>query len=280
MHETTPDLRERKGSAIHASWTAAAVAAFREDLARSLRPTPFVIGGIAGLFLAYLGPFETHTATLAKRYIYWPGVIITGTLFGIVISSAVGALFDRDAERPLLSALFTAAVLTPTGALFVLMATHAIFGAHVMTYTALLAPVFLLSLAMTGVNYLAERRQHSLPAASTAPAAAPTSKTVRFIERLPFRLRDAQIYAVQAEDHYLRVHTSRGSDLILLRLSDAIAELDPIEGAQTHRSWWVARAAITDVHRGDGRATLVLRDGAEAPVSRGYLPSLRDKGWL
>jgi hypothetical protein len=37
-----------------------------------------------------------------------------------------------------------------------------------------------------------------------------------------------------------------------------VAELEGIEGAQTHRSWWVAKAAVRDAKRGDGRATLTL----------------------
>jgi DNA-binding LytR/AlgR family response regulator len=65
-----------------------------------------------------------------------------------------------------------------------------------------------------------------------------------------------------------------------MRLSDAIAELEGIEGAQVHRSWWVAREAIAQAVRGDGRATLTLQDGAEVPVSRTYARLLRERGWI
>ncbi|WP_235559357.1 LytTR family DNA-binding domain-containing protein [Brevundimonas sp. Leaf168] len=84
---------------------------------------------------------------------------------------------------------------------------------------------------------------------------------------------------MQAEDHYLRIHTDRGSDLILMRLSDAVEELEGLEGAQTHRSWWVAREAVRAVERGDGRATLTLDGGLSAPVSRRYARMLRDAEW-
>ena len=84
---------------------------------------------------------------------------------------------------------------------------------------------------------------------------------------------------MQSEDHYLRVHTDRGSDLILMRLADALQELEGLEGAQTHRSWWVARSAVRDVSRGDGRATLTLDGGLSVPVSRRYAKALRDAGW-
>jgi DNA-binding LytR/AlgR family response regulator len=83
-----------------------------------------------------------------------------------------------------------------------------------------------------------------------------------------------------AEDHYLRIRTESGEALILMRLSDAVAACDALEGARTHRSWWVARAAVTEVRKGDGRGVLILRDGLEAPVSRTYYPALREAGWF
>ena len=65
-----------------------------------------------------------------------------------------------------------------------------------------------------------------------------------------------------------------------MRLADAIAELDGIEGAQTHRSWWVAKAAVAGAERMEGRAVLTLKDGAEVPVSRGFAEGLRAAGWF
>ena len=85
---------------------------------------------------------------------------------------------------------------------------------------------------------------------------------------------------MSAEDHYLRVRTDRGEALILMRLSDAVAACDGLDGARTHRSWWVARDAVEDIRKSDGRGVLVLKDGVEAPVSRTYYPALRDAGWF
>lgn len=65
-----------------------------------------------------------------------------------------------------------------------------------------------------------------------------------------------------------------------MRLSDAIGAVEALEGAQTHRSWWVAKDAVTDVKKGDGRAVLILEGGVEAPVSRTYYPKLRSAGWF
>ena len=112
------------------------------------------------------------------------------------------------------------------------------------------------------------------------PAPGAPTPSVRFAERLPAKVKGAVIYAVSAEDHYLRLHTSKGSELILMRLSDAISELEGLEGAQTHRSWWVARDAVESTRRDGDRIVLVLKGGAEAPVSRPNVRALREAGWF
>jgi hypothetical protein len=136
------------------------------------------------------------------------------------------------------------------------------------------ASVFGVTLVMVGLAYLVRRAPIQTHAAA---AGAPAPK---FLARVPAKLKGAEIYAVEAEDHYLRLHTSLGQDLILMRLSDAIAELEGVEGAQTHRSWWVARGAVTEAERLDGRAVLTLKDGAEVPVSRAFARELRAAGWF
>ncbi|MGD2134479.1 MAG: LytTR family DNA-binding domain-containing protein, partial [Maricaulaceae bacterium] len=134
--------------------------------------------------------------------------------------------------------------------------------------------VLLISLAVTGIQILLVRAQKGAPAADgAAPGRAP------FLDRLPSKLKGAQVLAVQAEDHYLRVHTSAGDDLILLRLSDAERELAPLDGLRVHRSWWVARDAVAEVDRAEGRMTLKLKNGLEAPVSRTYARAVREAGW-
>jgi DNA-binding LytR/AlgR family response regulator len=100
------------------------------------------------------------------------------------------------------------------------------------------------------------------------------------LERLPDKLRGAELHAIEAEDHYLRLHTDRGSALILMPLSEAVEKLQGMDGMRTHRSWWVARNAVVGAVRGRGRALLTLKNGLRAPVSRTYAPSLRGAGWF
>ena len=71
-----------------------------------------------------------------------------------------------------------------------------------------------------------------------------------------------------------------GSDLVLLRMSDALRELAGLDGTRTHRSWWVARDAVESTRRDGDRIVLVLKGGAEAPVSRPNVRALREAGWF
>ena len=100
-----------------------------------------------------------------------------------------------------------------------------------------------------------------------------------FLDRLPPRLgRD--LLCLQMEDHYVRAHTSRGSDLILTPLKEAIADLGAAEGLQVHRSWWVARDAVAEPVTRGRNLVLRLTNGLEVPVSRTSVAKLRAAGWL
>jgi DNA-binding LytR/AlgR family response regulator len=67
--------------------------------------------------------------------------------------------------------------------------------------------------------------------------------------RIPAKLGTELLY-IEVEDHYLRVHTPLGSDLLLFRLADAVAGLEPALGRQVHRSYWVARHAVASSETG------------------------------
>ena len=240
----------------------------------------------AGVFLGLAGAFGTDEAPVAVRLAYWIGLCLIGSGAGTAVTAAATRVGGLGARRWLLAVFVFAcltALLTPT----VWAITETVFGfgrtlSHLPSY---IPPVVIITAAMTALTFLLNRAPvltHVAPPPppATAGAEAPPPPPARFLDRLPPKLRGATLHAVESEDHYLRLHTSRGSDLILFRLGDAIGELEGLEGSQTHRSWWVARAAVAEARRGDGRAELVLKDGTEAPVSRTFAPALRQAGWF
>jgi len=232
---------------------------------------PLIVAVAAGTFLALVGAVNTGDTPLVSRLAYWIGLSVLGAVLGTSVALIVGRLWPGLGST-WWRALVIVAVLTPLFTVLVWLAG----GRSPLTprvAAAYFGVTLVMTSGMTALMTLAGRRPIETHA---APREAPPP---RFLERLPPKLRGGEIYAVEAEDHYLRLHTSKGQDLILLRLSDAVAELEGIEGAQTHRSWWVARAAVRDARRGDGRATLTLTSGVEAPVSRAYARTLREAGW-
>ncbi len=90
-----------------------------------------------------------------------------------------------------------------------------------------------------------------------------------FFKRLPLELGKSLI-SIQAQDHYLNVKTQKGSHMVLLRMGDAVEELTQFDGMQVHRSWWVANDHVKSVQKSQGKTLLILSDGEEVPVSRGY----------
>ena len=117
----------------------------------------------------------------------------------------------------------------------------------------------------------------------TATAASTSSRlpgNPRLADRLPANLRSADIYALEAEEHYTKIHTSKGNTLLLMRFSDAIAEMNPQPGLQVHRSFWVSQAAVERVARVDQRWVIRLHGGLTIPVSRSYRVSVQSSGLL
>lgn len=234
------------------------------------------VAGAAGAFLALVGAMGTSDAPIAIRFAYWIPLMMVGALAGHVLSGVISRLAPARANRWVFGALLALTLAAPF-TLLVWGYTNIVFGLGlpVAALPALFGAVLLISAAMTAIMMLANQ-----PGRVTHAASASAGPAVKFLERLPPKLKGAQIYAVSAEDHYLRLHTSKGSDLILMRLSDAISELEGLEGAQAHRSWWVARDAVESVRREGDRVTFLLKGGVEAPVSRPNVRPLREAGWF
>lgn len=85
---------------------------------------------------------------------------------------------------------------------------------------------------------------------------------------------------LRAEDHYLRVFGDDVNELVLFRMSDALRELASVEGAQVHRSYWVARRAVEGFSIDSGQYELRLKDGTVIPVSRTFIDRARNAGLL
>lgn len=234
---------------------------------------PLAVGGV----LTVIGPFDTFSGlTFWERLVYWNvAVLLTWAQVegGIVLLLRLLAPPRWPVVVPVGLACLAASALT-TAEVAVLenlfrpngnpSAFLPLYGFVLVLVTAITAPV--------AFTRLRRERVAETPAAPATPAAAP------FLRRVPPVLgRD--LLCLEMEDHYVRVHTPSGSDLVLIRMKDAEAELAGIDGLRVHRSWWVARRAVTRAVRTDGRLTLELVNGLRVPVSRTYQAAVQAAGW-
>ncbi|WP_165185065.1 LytTR family DNA-binding domain-containing protein [Caulobacter soli] len=231
-----------------------------------------------GLFMGAVGPYGTGHLPPRQIYVYWLACIVGGGLIGVAIDETIG----RRARGFWRRLLVTTVLMTPPATLLVLMSGHVVAGGALILsrYWPLLWQVFLISIPVMAIRALVWRRPP--PVVETRVVVAPPLPEAEavFRRRLSAKRRGARLIAIEADDHYLRVHTDVGAEMITLRLAVALDELSGAHGFQTHRSWWVAAEAIEGVRWRRGGGELRLAGGLVAPVSRTHAPTLKAAGWF
>ena len=223
-----------------------------------------------GSFLAILGPYQTNALGWPNVWFYWTGLISFGWVCGHVVSLVLRPVSAH--WHPLIThGLASIFVALPVTLAVSIIQFKILNGNPEFNFLMLFFFVWVISAGVTVLTWLLSQKEAQASEAKVGSS---------LLDKMPHNLRHSPIWALESEDHYLRIHTGKGDALILMRLSDAIAAVETLDGARTHRSWWVAKDAIKSVSRGDGRAVLTLLNNVEAPVSRTYSPKLRDAGWF
>ncbi len=261
--------------------------------ARCLLIDVAILCGI-GMLLAVLGPFGSFAAPFARRIVFWVGVVVAGYACYMPATVAASRLADRLTLPRI--ALWAGACLVATVPMTVIVwAAEAVFRPIALPdmagALAAYGNILVLGSAVTTVFWFRRGGPARSSPDDAIPADAPPTDTApvapapavpvaaAFLDRLPPHVgRD--LVALEMEDHYVRAHTAAGSTLILMRMRDAVAELDGIDGRLVHRSWWVARDHVTGVLRDGRNLRLSLSNGIAAPVARGQAEPLHDAGWL
>lgn len=90
----------------------------------------------------------------------------------------------------------------------------------------------------------------------------------RFISR-------SEVYYVEAQGDYARLHTASGSHLVRVSISSLEERWAPAGFVRIHRSLLVALGQVDEVRVDNGRCS-VLINGRELQVSRRHTPTLRE----
>jgi DNA-binding LytR/AlgR family response regulator len=229
---------------------------------------------VLGLTMAVLGPYRTLDNPPLLRTGYWVLAVVAGGAVGLLVDATLGPKVRGFWLRIATVSL----AMTPPVTLIVWGLNYAMLGLPVrptllwmLAWQVLVSATLIMALRALLWRRVVETRTVVVPPLPEA------GRALR--QRLSAKRRAARLIALEAEDHYVRIHTDAGSELIAMRFSEALAELGQAHGYRLHRSWWAAGDAIEAVRwkRGGGEARL----GGEltAPVSRSCAAALKEAGW-
>lgn len=249
----------------------------QRSTAESLRGwgTEFAGATIIGVFLGVLGPFGNFfNGPVWERIPYWVLMTWSGLL---VYGGAIRLILARGwSLRRVRLAL---------AALVVVMSAP--FAAYSFWVASLIWPVlktveglspalwYLEGLVATAPQVAVFYWLHSRRMAARSTRAATPAPAGDLLG-----VRPEDVLCLSMEDHYVRVHTASGSRLVLATLAQAVAALKGAPGLQTHRSWWVAEAAVAEPLADGRNLRLRLVNGVIAPVARSAVAGVRAAGWL
>ncbi len=232
-----------------------------------------VVGASALATIA--SPFGTSALDIGPRFLYFFGLISVGCVQWALIVRTIHRVTGIDPWPPIVCVIVSSTVFAGLMALEVNLVRGWLPGAPARSGVQ---PFLWLLGGMLAFCLFGQLLVRFVAATTTEPP-QDAGSDIRFLKRIPNRIA-GDLLSLRTEDHYLRIHTTTGSDLILFRLKDALAELDAADGMQVHRSYWVARNAIEAIERKGRKTILVLKNGKHVPVSESFMPAVRDAGWL
>jgi Tfp pilus assembly protein PilN len=246
-----------------------------------------------GLFIGFMRPFGMDQFTLLLSMSYWVFTCVCGyliympliTLGNKYLAKSVITPWQRVAISSLLASLIMSLIVPFIGWLF-------------FNHTLQLADNFLLALPdtlvigsiITFISILQNHVSHQKQQLEQSQQVIEQSQKVieqhqqnndinalqidQFMGLLPLEKR-GQLLCLEMDDHYLKVHTDKGQYMLLMRLKDALIQLEGFPGIQTHRSWWVANQAVVSVNKENRKISLLLTNHLEVPVSRTFVEAVK-----
>jgi hypothetical protein len=225
--------------------------------------------GFAVIF-ALLGPFGTFEAmSLAARFLYW---------FVLLAAAEACLRVTKVLTLRFFSGLSQVSGLIAKTIVFVAIFSPVAWGLSGFFEEELLNLMGFLTFAVNVAGVAGTLAV--LTFLLSAVEEVPQTSRARLYDRLPVQT-DAAILRLTVNDHYVEVFLHDGTcHRVLMRLTDAIGEMDDTPGYYTHRSHWVAAAHVKSSLREGSREFVILTDGAKVPVSKTYRENVREADLL
>ncbi|WP_299658900.1 LytTR family DNA-binding domain-containing protein [uncultured Ruegeria sp.] len=229
-----------------------------------------VLAGLVFIpLLAYsFAPFRDMSLSFSQRLLFWTGVMVLALVATWTAEKLVHTRLklSRLLARDLAFALLILALFAPS----LWLLTWILFSLSGVVPPGMLMVVPYGLLFTTGLLLVRQREDVAEPQQPPRP---------RLYNRLPTGFQ-GQVYRLTVRDHCVEVVTGEGIFTIRSRFTDAIAEMEPVQGHCTHRSHWVVDSTIVRAEKEAGKTYLCLSNGEKVPVSRKYRQSLIDDGLL
>ena len=262
-----------------------------ENLRAAVSPTTVLVGLLATIIAVIGGPFGTFEAMeVPQRTLFGAVIIAVSVLVGYTVRALAMTLVGQN--RPLVFDAVAVALMTLIFAPTVWLISQGFqdaTGVQVPPIKLIYLYVFVVSLGVFGLRRLIPGVEtHRYPFLDDEQGGFPANGAEADVQeaepRLMRRLSPSlkgPILRLSGQDHHVEIITENGRETLRLRLSDAIDEMEPVEGFCTHRSHWVARSAVVRAERENAQKLwLVLSNGDRVPISRKYRPNVEEAGFL
>lgn len=257
----------------------------------AVRPAPaelFYWAGVPLLMALHLGWHHAGAASLAQRTVelaYFSGLALMGWCSLILCTHALFHALRPLRPKPWLlwfgGALLALLVLGYPKMVYVQMSDIFLAspyagtaGAYLswphVTQAAANAPPGIIAWIAINIFY---DRVLKLPRFHYRPASV--SYEPAFLRTVDEGVCPEEVLALEACDHYIRIHTAGRTPILLCRFGDAVEQMSRQPGAQVHRSYWVAASAMKALEKHKNGYQLVLTNGARVPVSRTHLKDVK-----
>ncbi|SLN38886.1 LytTR family DNA-binding domain-containing protein [Pseudooctadecabacter jejudonensis] len=232
----------------------------------------------AAVILTVMAPFETdRTMRAAPRLAYW--VILVATTYSTGFFANMFATLLAGPDAPVWKKAALGATLTSLGVFAVVYVLNGL--AFDFWASGAIAVEGFINVAVIAsiISVIFHMIDAGTGPAPDSPALSTDHARPALLDRVPLDKRGTLV-SISVEDHYVRVRTTKGEEMLLLRLGDALREVPQDAGLHVHRSHWIATDQVTAaVRKGDG-ALLSMTHGPDIPVSRANVAKLKEAGLL
>lgn len=233
--------------------------------------TTWAAWALTSVVVALAGPFGTFsTQPFQWRLLYWGALIALSIIIAVTLRT-----IWRDTLKNYPYWVEDIAVVTSLALVFgpIVVTMNRYIGGESAREAMSLGVAMLIVFSIAACTISVRHALEKDPVAS--PAKAPKD---RLLTRIP-EVAEGRLARISSDNHHIRVMLQDGQEhRLLLRLRDAVQEVDQEQGMCVHRSHWVATAAIKTVNRDGPREFVELTCGGQVPVGPKYRSNLIEAG--